>query len=480
MLEAPIGPWNQTVLPFGRRSHWIQPWRAYLDTPPTSHARDAMGINFNVSPEEADATARLLADSGVRRARVEIGWGEIAYDDPGVLRRDDPLTLVRALVRHGIRPLILLNSNEGRPTAQREITLVTSSPAARGDRQVHLDPESASLVVPGLTGFDGLTGYRAAEVLITGVGADGVATLSRPLPADLAAGPHAGSILQYEPFSRPVSGDGSPSPRFEATLAGWLAYVSTVTREVRTIVGSDDFDVEVWNELTFGSDFLDINRYYSPDVNTTAGDATEVTTRAILERTVAWLRDPAHGVAGVGIGDGFANQRPWEAGSIAPVGLTAIDKHPYPPDLSYPGEAPLNGVQPVNALGVPEGSRDADGRWVDAFIPSYSPFFPEYSLSGIQTETIVRDLSPLTTDIYGTPHGRLTAPAGGTPPELWITELNMEGVERGIARGGATAAGEGPPALVRRLRERRGERGRSVRRPRVWIGRSLGGGSGLL
>ena len=219
--------------------------------------------------------------------------------------------------------------------------------------------------------------------------------------------------------------DGSPNPRFEATLAGWLAYISTVTREVRTIVGDDDFDVEIWNELTFGSDFLDINRYYSPEVDTAPGEAMEVTTRAILERSVEWLRDPAHGVPGVGIGDGFASQRPWEAGSTIPVGLTAIDKHPYPRRVSYPDQAILNGSRPTDALGREEGSRDAAGRWVDSFTPSYVSYFPEYFLSAIQTEHMVRDLSPLTTGVYGEPHGRRTRPAGGIPPELWITELNL-------------------------------------------------------
>ena len=120
MLECPIEARNQTLLEFGQRSHWIQPWRAYLDTVPASRLREAVGIQFNVAPSEADATARLLAASGVRRARVEIGWGEIDYDHPDRLWRPGPnRTILRALVRHGIRPLILLNSNQGirRPSA---------------------------------------------------------------------------------------------------------------------------------------------------------------------------------------------------------------------------------------------------------------------------------------------------------------------------------------------------------------------------
>src|SRR4051794_23888503 len=58
------------LTPFGTRSHWLQPWRAYLDTRPAAQLRDAAGINFNVDPAEADSAARLLAASGFRRARV--------------------------------------------------------------------------------------------------------------------------------------------------------------------------------------------------------------------------------------------------------------------------------------------------------------------------------------------------------------------------------------------------------------------------
>ncbi|WP_217921323.1 hypothetical protein [Miltoncostaea oceani] len=425
MVENPISPWNQTVLAFGYRSHWIQPWRGYLDTPPASRLRNAMGINFNVAPERAAATARLLSDSGFRRARIEIGWGEVSYDDPSTLwRAERHRTLLRALRDNGIRPLILLNSHHGLPAPTKDVSLVTTAPAVAGDRQVRLDAASAALVRPGLTGFDDLGRWRAADVIITAVDSSGLATLSRPLPVALAAGPHPGSTLRFAPFSRPRLADGSPNPRFEATLAGWQAYVDVVLREARAVLGNEAFDVEVWNELSFGSDFLDIDRYYTPTIDTGVGSPMNDTTRAILERTVAAIRGGT-AAPGVGIGNGFANQRPWDSGATSPPGLTANDKHPYPPRIVFPGEARHNGVRPVNAFGVPEGSQDAGGAWRDAFIPSYTSHFPEYFLSGIATEHLVRDLSPLTTSVYGTPHGRLTAPAGSVAPETWITELNL-------------------------------------------------------
>src|SRR3954467_3745371 len=80
-LRKPIDPRQQTSLAFGQRSHWLQPWRAYLDTVPATRRPDAIGINFNVEPAEAEATARLLSESGFRRARVSFGWESIAYSN---------------------------------------------------------------------------------------------------------------------------------------------------------------------------------------------------------------------------------------------------------------------------------------------------------------------------------------------------------------------------------------------------------------
>src|SRR5207248_1855208 len=54
-------------------------------------------------------------------------------------------------------------------------------------------------------------------------------------------------------------------------------------------------------------------------------------------------------------------------------------------------------------------------------------FLPEYYLTGIQTEFMERDLSPITTSIGGVPHGRYTKPAAAAaPPQVWITETNID------------------------------------------------------
>jgi hypothetical protein len=425
-LIRPIDPRQQTALAFGERSHWLQPWRAYLDTVPAVRLRDGIGINFNVEPEEAKRTARLLARSGFRRARVEVGWGELDYEDP--TRFEDPsriAALLGALRDNGIRPLILLNAHHNRPTPARDLMLGLTEAAPRGARQVRLDPASAEAVVPGLTGIDD-PGGKAADVIITSVSSDGTATLSKLLSRDLAAGIHEATTLLYAPFGRPHLPDGTPNPAFERTLTGWLEYAGVVTRETRRLLGDQHFDVEIWNEESFGSDFLDQTHYYDPPRE----GAKDDTTREILARTVAYLRDPANGVPDIGIGDGFANQTPFAAGSTSPMGLTAIDKHPYYPARRYPQDAEFNAIVPLDANGRRSSTerRQPSGEPIrrDRFVPEYVSFFPEYALSAIQTETLIRDLSPLTTDVYGTRHGRRTGPAGAPPPTVWITETGLD------------------------------------------------------
>lgn len=82
VLPDPIAPGQLTEMPFGTDSPWLQPWRSTLTTRPATWLENAIGINFDVSPSEAQATARLLYDSGFRRARVELSWAGMSYQDP--------------------------------------------------------------------------------------------------------------------------------------------------------------------------------------------------------------------------------------------------------------------------------------------------------------------------------------------------------------------------------------------------------------
>src|SRR5205085_2307560 len=159
------------------------------------------------------------------------------------------------------------NANDTDPVPLETLTIDLAAPAQPGDTRITLDAASAARVVPRYTGLDGLSKSGAkASVIITAVDAStGRASLSRPLPRALPAGPARASTLLYEPFARPSTAGGAPNPAFEETMRGWLAYVGVVTRTVKRILGGDQFDLEVWNELSFGSGFLSIQRYYEPE-----------------------------------------------------------------------------------------------------------------------------------------------------------------------------------------------------------------------
>ena len=417
----PIDPTYLTEMPFGTSSQWIQPWRAYLDTPPAIELRGGMGINFNVPEDQADVAARLLAASGIARARVEIPWSAMSYRDPTQLAHPSYFSsIIGALRTSGIRPLILLNANQQAPGPTQAFNAVLTASASAGATTVQLDAVTASQVIPGYSGLDVAT--QAAGVIFTAVSGNDVATLSRPLPTAMAAGSHPATTLRNQPFDGPELAGGSANPRFQQTLQGWLEYVRGVMQLATQAYGSANFDVEVWNELSFGSDFLNIGNYYDPLPDASQGDVDS----ALLAATVAFLRDPSNGWPDVQIGDGFANETPFASGATVAPGVTALDKHPYEgEDVWTAGTQGEGGIVPLNALGLPDAAPSGPGPGA-AFEPTYTSFFPEYFLTGLQTETMIRDLDPSTTQIYGTPHGQAVAPAGGVAPELWLSEMGMD------------------------------------------------------
>src|SRR6478672_7838933 len=66
----PYEDWRQQEVPFGQHSYYLTPWRSYMDTWDKNKYLDALGIAFNVQPQEADATAQMLAEAGIVSARV--------------------------------------------------------------------------------------------------------------------------------------------------------------------------------------------------------------------------------------------------------------------------------------------------------------------------------------------------------------------------------------------------------------------------
>lgn len=417
-----IDPRHLTAVHFGAHSHWAQPWRAYLETVPAWRFINGIGMGFT-APEGAsdDLIAEMLARHGIKHARIEISWGNLEWDGALPESRVEAFTRrLRACASRGIRPLILLNAHHGVPCPLRYFERELATPARQGDTVVRLTDTSD--LVPGYSGFCNLTDYWACEAFVTSVEGDTVA-LSKPLPKDLGdAGARVlMATLKYRPFSPPDSDD------YRRTLGGWLDYVGTVARFVASALGTtgqDDlgFDMEIWNELSFGSNYLLINAYYEPDL---ADYREEDIWGNLVWATAAYVSERPDDFAGVRLCDGFPNTIPWPASSTEPPRVTALSKHPYVGERTYPRDMQRGDV--YNALFEHESP--------PRFYPSYTVAFPEYYATYLQTESVIRDIAPITTDIYGTLHGRLAREVDGevAPVEVWFTEVGWAPNEFGIS-----------------------------------------------
>ena len=83
---------------------------------------------------------------------------------------------------------------------------------------------------------------------------------------------------------------------------------------------------------------------------------------------------------------------------------------------SYPANEQQRSPGELNALFEEESP--------PTFLPTYNVYFPEYSGTAIQTEHIIRDLSPITTDIYGYLHGRKARL--WNPCYVWMSEIGFD------------------------------------------------------
>ncbi len=405
-LSSPYtDPEYLTKMPFGTHSHWLQPWRAYLETIPASRYLDGVGINLNVQTANPEPLLRLLSRQGVHHLRIEIGWGNINYDDETQLDNAANLRLILlACKKYGIRPLILLNANHGIPCPIKNSAVTLAAPVKPGDTTILV--KESSLIRPGFSGLSNVTDYMAAQYLITEVSGNRL-TLAIPLASAFPEG-HTFSVgtWKYRPFGPANSED------YRDTIAGWQHYVGTVALFVGDLIGTPKdrgFDLEIWNELTFGSEFLYINHHYAKKLYDY--DETQVFGNIVTD-TASFVETNSALFKGVGISNGFANTIPWPGAGEQPDQITAISKHPYHGRLHYPKDE------------YPGAQLDAQFQTPNpAFVPTYSAFLPEYFGLGLQTETAIRDMAPISTSIYGgKTHGRF---AGNIERPVWITEVNL-------------------------------------------------------
>lgn len=375
--EQAISPYvdpSQLDCPWPKMSHYRQPWRGYLETRGGYEFLSGLGVNLHIPAGTEEVAIRLLAETGFKAFRIEAGWGELNWNETGwnneaLLRRR-----LELCAQYGIRPTLLLNAPQGVPCPVKFFDRRLLADARKGAKAVRLD--SVKDLVVGRSGLSGLSDYWAAEALITSINAEtGEVTLSKRLPKDLKAGPVPMATLKYAPL-HPVA-----SAEFDETAGGWVNYALRVC-QLAERCGVKDYDVEIWNELTFGTHFLDINDYYDqtapkiaapqPNFLHSGGRCWE-----LARRTTEGIKQ-AH--PDVRVIWGFSNTTFYHCPiERLPPGTDGQSYHPYGTGTrkfmgvqERPDQSPLEGFVPTYELRLVEG-------WAPTFI---------------QTECLMRLLRP--------------------------------------------------------------------------------------
>ncbi len=245
---------SQLDCPWPKHSFYKQPWRGFLEVRSGEAFLRGIGVNYHSAGND-ELAIRLLAETGVRAYRYEIGWGSIPWDEAQVNGHDKHIKVLKLMKQYNGRPTVLLNAHHGVPCPARFFERKLTADAAKGATSIRL--ADVKDLVPGRSGINGLKDYWAAEVIITAVDAStGECKLSKPLPWDLKADkPLRMATLKYAPLY--LVG----TPEFEETAGGWVKYAMMVCDMVKD-AGIEDFDIEIWNELSFGSNFTSIDHYY--------------------------------------------------------------------------------------------------------------------------------------------------------------------------------------------------------------------------
>jgi hypothetical protein len=427
-------------MPWGNYSFVRQAWRGYVETVPAVDYLNGLGIVWgqSVPGMSADQMAAALAWAGFRRARIEIPWGSVRWDETGL---EDATAarlrwVLRGLRAHGLRPLILLNANHLQPCPVHWRSLRVQGNAPAGARRI--------VVAGNLSGIQPLTAtiMSLADSATPGPLIQSIASGSSPaieLSKPLTRSVPAGEVLRIAVFRyQPLYPPGNPA--FESTAGGWLRYVGIVTDFVEQNYGSDDFDVEIWNELTFGSGFLDINNYLDPKLDFgvlpepfhPGGRAWE-----LAARTVAAIHQSHPAVQVIW---GFSNTTFFNVPiPQLPPRLDGQSYHPY-----GTGRRCYAGIRSAVL------ARDGADLLLDDYVPPGCSVQPEgYAHTWQQTESLVRLIAPAM---------RGTHPPGSAAFHHYITEHGFSARELGI----------GDPSLARTAKQKF-----LLRAPLFWLNKGI-------
>ncbi len=179
------------------------------------------------------------------------------------------------------------------------------------------------------------------------------------------------------------------------------------------------FDLEIWNELTFGSDFVDINNYYNPDLYSWNSDNIW---NSLGQASAAELKANPSLFSGAELTFGFSNTVPWPSAVDLDDRYTGISKHPYTPTKNFPADE----------QGNPLTDRLDENLQLTTIVPSYRSRHADYYTTAEQAERSIWDMSPITLSLQGKPHGRFSRGAGRPECPVWITEHNIDVAWYGI------------------------------------------------
>ena len=395
----------QLDCPWPQHSFYKQPWRGFLEVRSGEAFLRGLGVNYH-SPGNDEVAIRLLAETGVRAYRYEIGWSSIPWDESQVGGRQKHLKALRLMRQYDGRPTLLLNAHHGVPCPIRFFERTLAVDASKGATSIRLTDTKE--LVPGRSGINGLDDYWAAQVLITSVDpATGQCRLSKALPWDLKADkPVRMATSKYAPLC-PVD-----TPAFEETAAGWVRYALMVC-DLAAEAGHVEFDVEIWNELSFGSNFVNIDHYYEKGKSPYAGQRADFlnpggSSWELSRRTIEAVKakyPQAHCIWG------WSNTTFYHcAVENLPPGTDGQSYHPYGTGL--------------RSLPQAETHKDRPELNLECYTPRLDIRMSEgWAHTFIQTEGIMRLLNP---------QARKKAPVGTTRFYHYITEHGVVPAECGV------------------------------------------------
>src|SRR5512146_17121 len=82
--EYPVTPYTdaaQLQCPWPKMSHYKQPWRGFLETRSGYEFLNGIGVNLHIPDRTEETAIRLLAETGFKTFRIEVGWGGMNWDE---------------------------------------------------------------------------------------------------------------------------------------------------------------------------------------------------------------------------------------------------------------------------------------------------------------------------------------------------------------------------------------------------------------